>query len=181
MTFLLEEGVDSALRDALRQVLQQLYQDAWAAGVHSATATGASVTVQYNVRDFWEQYGRQWVNEIVQTRINGLADILASGIDSPTQLADALKAYLGSQAGAEMIAQTEVTRAMSLAALQAYKASGIGMVRWLTVEDSRVCAKCDANEAAGPRPIGTPFPSGDICPPGHPRCRCAAVPAMEIS
>jgi 2'-5' RNA ligase len=37
------------------------------------------------------------------------------------------------------------------------------------------CGECKANQAAGSIPVGARFPSGDLMPPGHPRCRCHAT------
>ncbi|HEX2577092.1 MAG TPA: DivIVA domain-containing protein [Aquihabitans sp.] len=49
--------------------------------------------------------------------------------------------------------------------------------RWL-VDDDGPCPDCDDNALAGGNPKGEPFPTGDLCPPAHPGCRCLAVPVQ---
>ena len=80
-------------------------------------------------------------------------------------------------AWARAVATTEVTRASSQGALDAYRAQGVTGLRWLTEQDRMVCPVCQANEDAGPVPLGAAFPSGDLMPPAHPNCRCAPLPA----
>jgi hypothetical protein len=75
-----------------------------------------------------------------------------------------------------MIAQTEITRAISAAAVSVYKYGPTSEVIWV-IEDDNACEECKANAEAGPRFYGNPFPSGAIEPPQHPRCRCALIPA----
>ena len=80
---------------------------------------------------------------------------------------------------AEMVAITEITRALSWAAseLQARLAKqGVKTVRrWLTAEDEKVCPICapldhTTKESGAWDEAG--LPDG---PPAHPRCRCQAV------
>ena len=55
--------------------------------------------------------------------------------------------------------------------------TGSGVVthlRWLTSEDEKVCPVCDGNDNVVVA-IGKPFPSGDLYPGAHPRCRCALI------
>ena len=48
--------------------------------------------------------------------------------------------------------------------------------RWLVDDGDAPCPDCDDNALAGGVPRGEPFPTGDLCPPAHPGCRCLAVP-----
>lgn len=48
--------------------------------------------------------------------------------------------------------------------------------RWLVDDGDAPCPDCDDNALAGPTAKGDPFPTGDLCPPAHPGCRCLAVP-----
>ena len=96
---------------------------------------------------------------------------------SVQSLADQLRDVLDNPSRAELVAQTEIARAQSSAALREYAESAVERVEWSTAEDAKVCPRCDADEAAGPVPIHTAFPSGNLMPPGHPRCRCALIPA----
>jgi hypothetical protein len=50
------------------------------------------------------------------------------------------------------------------------------LVLWVTTS-ANPCHLCVDNEAAGPWPLGHPFPSGDITPPAHPQCQCHLEPA----
>jgi hypothetical protein len=176
-TWLLQEGIDSSLRTALKPVLMDMWKDAWGAGHESAvTVSGLSFAVGFNANDFMERWGRQWLNEVVQTRLNDLARILSEGPDDLPGLIRELRSYLRNEESAHLIAVTEITRAVNIAAGEAYRHAGIFEVRWQT-EDANACPLCIANERAGSRQLGMPFPSGATAPPQHPRCRCALLPA----
>jgi SPP1 gp7 family putative phage head morphogenesis protein len=85
------------------------------------------------------------------------------------------------QSSASNVGQTEVSAAVAGAAHHAYREAGVAQHEWLTAEDEKVCPICAANEAAGPVTLGLPFPSGDIIPPAHPRCRCTTTPSEAQS
>jgi hypothetical protein len=85
---------------------------------------------------------------------------------------------LFSKARAALIAQAEIGMAHNrgtFAALMEAEKSGLTILKkWTTAQDSDVCSEiCEANEEAGAIPLRQLFPSGDIAPLGHPRCRCA--------
>jgi len=71
------------------------------------------------------------------------------------------------------IAQTEMSRAVSVASRQEYNDLGVEMVEWLVAEP---CDDCAENEAVSPIPINDTFPSGDTEPPAHPNCMCSLAP-----
>jgi hypothetical protein len=175
-TWLLDQSLDAALRNALTPVLTEMWAQAWAVGAEAAADLAQSTGIPFKSSDFLERYGRQWVNEIVQTRLDGLARILAEGPEDKAALIQAVTAYLSDADQAHLIAVTEITRAINIAAHETYSRAGIFEVRWQT-EDADACAQCLANQDAGPRPLGMPFPSGATAPPQHPRCRCALLPA----
>lgn len=176
-SFLVEHGAGEALAAALMPVLAELWAKAWDEGNSAAEdLAGPHGHPVEHTPDFDGEFGRPWLSQIVRNRLEGLARIFAEGGDAEDIQRD-VAGYLSSRPDAERIALTEVTRAMSAAAMSHYHAAGVTSVRWITAEDARVCADCDANEAAGPHPLGTPFPSGAMAPPEHPRCRCALVPA----
>ena len=104
-----------------------------------------------------------------------LSDALAAG-DSVDTLARDLRDILDDEAWAERVAVTEISRAMSAATLNTYRANGISQVSWLVAADQRTCVLCINNESAGPIPIGANFPSGAVHPPQHPSCRCSLLP-----
>jgi SPP1 gp7 family putative phage head morphogenesis protein len=119
------------------------------------------------------------IRSIVDTRLGALGRLLAEGAergDSPTTIATAIEGLLSDATRAEMIATTELCRAVSAASLGTYLANGIERIEWDSAGDGRVCPICQTNQDAGPRTPGDTFPSGQTAPPGHPWCRCALVP-----
>ena len=72
-----------------------------------------------------------------------------------------------------MIAQTEMSRAVSVASRELYTESGVELVEWLVADP---CDLCQENEDASPIGIGDTFPSGDTEPPAHPNCVCDIAP-----
>jgi len=73
----------------------------------------------------------------------------------------------------------EVVRHHAAAAFSrgAFDAFAVGtLVRWV-VDDDGPCPDCDDNALAGANTKGTPFPTGQPCPPAHPGCRCVLVRA----
>lgn len=129
------------------------------------------------------------IKSITGSRLEELGNILAEYISSPVAirpelpeplppqysvdaLARALEGVLDNPDMATMVAQTEVARASSAAAQEIYRSMGIGQVEVSTAADRRVCPKCAAAEAAGPRPMGT------YSVPLHPMCRCALIPVI---
>jgi hypothetical protein len=72
----------------------------------------------------------------------------------------------------ETIARTEQRFATSAGNRLEAEGRGAMFKASVSARDDRVSDVCQANEAAGPIPIGEPFPSGDQVPPFHPNCRC---------
>jgi len=48
---------------------------------------------------------------------------------------------------------------------------------WTPDPGHDVCPDCDDNRLAGAVPAGQTFPTGHVCTPAHPGCRCLLVPA----
>jgi hypothetical protein len=72
---------------------------------------------------------------------------------------------------ANTIANTEVATAQSKGNYDVWQKSGmVEKLKW-TVSDEGPCDVCEDNEDESVE-IGKPFPSGDLCPPAHPGCRC---------
>lgn len=115
------------------------------------------------------------------TRVKDVAKVLADAVDTqPTvdelesQIADALS----DKAAVDRIALTETSRAVADGALARYdtaRLDGVTHLEWVTAAGA--CPRCQENAAAGPVPIGQPFPTGSYSPPEHPLCRCAVFPA----
>jgi SPP1 gp7 family putative phage head morphogenesis protein len=111
-------------------------------------------------------------------RFDDLAQAIALAVengDSVQTLARDLRDILDNGARAEMVAVTEIARAVSAASLDTYRANGIEYASWLSAEDGRVCVTCEENAANGPYPLAD-FPEM----PGHPKCRCAPGPVVNV-
>lgn len=154
--------------------LRSIWAEAYRAGVQAA---GGQVDEQV-LQDLLSQFATDWADQIVSTRMRKLAGLLAQGLDAK-QLEAAISELLADPVQSELIARTEVARAFNFGVAAAYRAAGIHLVEWLTANDGQVCPVCMSNQDAGPHPYGTPFPSGALQPPEHPRCRCVLIPATE--
>lgn len=123
------------------------------------------------------------LTDVAAGRVDEIAKTLADGLrrgDSIDKIATALTEVVADPKWAHLTAWTETNRAVSAAAMAEYQADGLTSSEWMTAFDQRVCPLCAANEAAGPVPIGSRFPSGQFHPPGHPRCRCALAPVIDV-
>jgi len=121
------------------------------------------------------------IKSIAATRVKALGMVLADGAlrgDSADRIASDIEGLLSNVSRAEMIATTELARAVSQASLRSYIANGIEFVEWVSAGDGRVCNLCADNVEAGAKRPGTFFPTGQTAPPGHPWCRCALVPVI---
>lgn len=102
-----------------------------------------------------------------------------------TDLRKALEPTFGS-VRAQMIAETETTRAFSAAHRESWEESRVVEAReWRTAMDERVCPICGALDGAQ-AVLGQPFILAGVGeyddPPAHPRCRCWTVPVIrEVS
>jgi len=171
------QGVPGRIQAALRPVLLKLWQDAWKAGAKGAgEAAGDFREIPGEiVADRISRLAAKWLQEVTETRVRRIAAILAKG-GTAAGLENAIRALLMSRPDADMMARTEITRAMQAAATEVYRAAGVNKVRWIT-RSGNPCPICLANEAAGPKYLGEPFPSGKTAPPEHPNCECALIPA----
>jgi SPP1 gp7 family putative phage head morphogenesis protein len=118
------------------------------------------------------------IKSIADTRLEELGKLLGQGVAdglTPEQIAGQIRDLLSNPSRALMIAQTEMSRAVCQAAQDRYRRAGYLATRWVT--DGNPCPVCVENQDRGAVAIGQPFPSGDLRPPAHPRCRCVPVPA----
>lgn len=128
------------------------------------------------------------IRSIASNRIEVLARALAEGFNSALlpdgtlatrsirDIARRLFVILDEPQWSQLVADTEVARAMTVASLDEYKANQIPGKRFITASDELVDGVCLDNEAAGAIPLHESFPNGE--PPLHPRCRCSVVPAL---
>jgi hypothetical protein len=170
-------GVRGQIAAALQPVLMKLWLAAYEAGAKGAgEAAGDFRAIPAQVvADRITRMASRWLQEVTDTRMRRIAAILAAG-GTPAVLEAEIRAALASNEDTSLIARTETTRAMAVAAGDAYQAAGVDRVRWIT-RSANPCPVCLANEAAGPRYLGEPFPSGSTAPPEHPNCECALIPA----
>jgi len=176
-------GVTAAIYAVLLAVLAALWAAAFALGWASAIALLglAAVDGSEQALENLIAAGNQRLRWILQTRMSRLERVLLQALRenwSADELAQAITGILGSLASALLVAISEVTWASSWAAFAAYKAAGIEWVRWQTRNDSLVCFRCKSNQNASPVRLGQPFPSGDLRPLAHPRCRCCLLPSL---
>lgn len=95
-----------------------------------------------------------------------IADLIQQGYEGASQaLLDPERAL--------MIAQTEMSSAVSVAARGLYQESGVELVEWLVADP---CDECQENADASPIRIDEVFPTGDTEPPAHPNCVCDLSP-----
>jgi len=143
-------------------------------------AAAAQVASKAGLADLLEKYGIAEIKSIAEDKLGDLASAISDAVsagDSSQTLARAIAGMVADPDRAQMIAQTEIARAVSAGSMDSYTAAGVTATRWLDSPDERVCEACEDNAAAGPVPVGDDFPSGDPAPPAHPLCRCAAAPA----
>ena len=172
-------GSVQQIETALRSVLGKLWLNAIKHGLAWAVKFGIAATFINRIvaSDLVKRFEHAWVGEIAHTYMRYLAKALAGydGTSAP-DLAQLLSDVLADPAHSELIALTEVQRAMNEALLETYKAAQVKTVNWVTTS-ADPCPECVANREASPWPLGHPFPSGVIAPPDHPRCQCHLEPA----
>lgn len=146
---------------------------------HPGMGVSTMVANETGLRHLIESMGSTVIDSISRTRMQYLYGELGKAIaqdKSPENLASRLEDILQVSSRSEMIAHTEVMRAVSVAAMEHYRRAGISMKEWVTPPEG-ACKVCLNNEAQGALPLSSPFPSGASVPPQHPRCRCGVVPA----
>lgn len=119
------------------------------------------------------------IKSIADNRLGALARVLADGIATgdtgSSEFVGAIGDLLDDASLADMVATTEVTRALVAGSLDTYLAAGATYIAFLSAEDTRVCPGCSENEDQGPIPVFDQFENG--MPPVHPNCRCTIIPA----
>lgn len=197
------QGVLGQLVEAFRAVLTNAYTEAYVLGDRSAQAMingaapdwgawtpgdpdAANLVLGFDGLGAGLQQMLAAQNITIKSLGAGRFDDLAQAIalslengDSVDTLARDLRDILDNGSRAQMVAVTELARAVSQASLDTYGRNGIPGKEWL-IASSGACAICQDNADAGVIPLDASFPSGDDGPPGHPRCRCAPGPGFVI-
>ncbi len=110
-------------------------------------------------------------------RLDKLASTVSEAVargDSVDTLERTLRKVLSDTRWADMVAITEMNRAMTQASMDTYRQNGIEAYEYLSAEDNRVCGQCSESEDDGPYALNQ-VPSGGL-PPAHPLCRCSISP-----
>lgn len=181
--YLTSAGVTAAILAALTSVLTALWAAAWALGWSSAVALIGTGSIRQDAEALallLAEGKHERIGWMLETRLSRLERILLAALAgkvSADELADQIAAVLASLTSALLVTQTEVSWASGRAAYLAYQQAGITYCRWQTRNDALVCGRCMANQKASPIPLSQRFPSGDLHPLAHPRCRCALLPA----
>lgn len=175
-------GVTAALAGVLVAILGALWAAAFALGWASAIAVLGVAEVPGSEQALEELIlaGQERLGWILQTRMSRIQRVLLQALREDwdeDRLAQAISEILSSLVSALLVTQSEATWASGWAAFWVYKLAGVQWIRWQTRNDSLVCPRCLANQKASPIQLGQRFPSGDLHPLAHPRCRCSLLPA----
>jgi len=115
---------------------------------------------------------------ITDTKLNRIGTVLGQALAvgiTPKDVSILVDQVINDPQQALVIAQTEMSRAVSVASRDLYETSGVEQVEWLVAIG---CEDCQENADASPIGIDEVFPSGDTEPPAHPNCMCALAPYM---
>ena len=178
---------DAGLRAVAQAVGIALGDDPSDGNAPSADELGEGIFDKINTRAVkWaDEHAAELVSGVNDTTRNAVRSAISEGMAAGERYTEiiarveALSAF--SSARAELIAETEIASANGMGALQGlFQARDAGVTvkkGWLTAALilERVCLICLGNEAISPIALEKTFPSGDLAPPGHPRCRCALV------
>jgi hypothetical protein len=134
--------------------------------------------------DWAADQAAQLVKGINQTTLDQIAGAVAEGIQDQlgvpgTSRLIRLAVDNMSKVRSDMIATTEMNRAMSTAALDKMGRLGVEYKQIILAPDA--CDICQENADADPIEVDEDYPSGDDGPPFHPNCRCAVTGARPPS
>jgi hypothetical protein len=146
---------------------------------------GTDITVDTDfIRDLLQAQESRFAADVSATSVRGIRDQIAEGIargEGHYQIRDRVLSYYERQTEwrAGLAAQYETGTAYESIREALALRQGMTHKRWQTMKDDRVEKRCFANEMAGAVPLAEPFPSGDMRPLAHPRCRCWCTYSVE--
>lgn len=146
----------------------------WTPGDHAAAAELAGLDGGAGLQALLDSAGVM-IKSIQDTRLEQLAGVLADGAragDSVDAIAGKISDLLDDPTRAELIANTELARAVTTSTLDTYRQNGIDQFNVLVYGP---CPVCEDQEAANPHDLD------EDAPPYHPGCRCAAAPVTSSS
>jgi SPP1 gp7 family putative phage head morphogenesis protein len=196
-----DSGNTKDLADALQQVLADGYmagghaavRQLGASAVHMNTATGRAImdhdwkhwipgdtsaalkAADGGLRALLDTAGIT-VGGIANSVLDRIGNTVAAGLQAglPTDaIGRAIREDVGNERRAEIIAQTESSRAVASATMETYAANGV--TEWDLVISDTACDDCVLIEAGNPYPVG----DDSNAPPVHPMCRCSLSPVVE--
>jgi 8-oxo-dGTP pyrophosphatase MutT (NUDIX family) len=146
--------ISDQMKDVFTTTLSGLWATAWKLGYTSAgQLIGAHKAADpRDVEAFVATQGEHWAGEIAR---NGLGN---------------------NETRAEVIARTEVARAINAGAQACYAASGVSHKHLLVAPDD-TCDMCLDAEEDGIIPLSASYSVKGGEPPFHPQCRCVSAPA----
>ena len=151
--------VSDKVREVFTDVMTPMWTKAWNLGYESAESlvTGRDPDFERKhegdpLAGFLGAEGNHWLDEIART-----------GLKNP-------------EARSEIIARTEIARAVNAASIQCYRDNGISYKHLLIAPDD-TCKICKTAEKNGIIPLDSVFSNGGLSGPLHPNCRCAVAPA----
>ena len=151
--------ISDTIKDTFLKTMTPLWEKAWDLGYESAVTILGKTPQRSNasaLQGFLDTEGTHWLDQISRT---GLGN---------------------SNARSEVIARTEVARAMNAAVIQAYRDNGVQYKHLLIAPDD-LCDICVTAKEEGEIPLDAIFPGGGLGGPFHPNCRCMPAPAgMEL-
>jgi 8-oxo-dGTP pyrophosphatase MutT (NUDIX family) len=129
-------------------VMVPMWRKAWNLGYEAGNQLLGKSPGQHDdqVQAFIDTEGAHWLDQVSRT---GLGN---------------------SNARSEIIARTEIARAMNAGAIQAYKEAGVSYKHLGVAPDERECEICKDAEDDGIIPLDAPFSSGGLSGPLHPNC-----------
>jgi 8-oxo-dGTP pyrophosphatase MutT (NUDIX family) len=147
--------ISDTIKDTFLKTMTPLWEKGWSLGYESAVQVMGTTATRSNpsaLQGFLDTEGTHWLEQIART---GLGN---------------------SNARSEVIARTEVARAMNAAAIQAYRDNGVQYKHLLVAPDD-LCDICVAAKEEGDIPLDAIFPGGGLGGPFHPNCRCMPAPS----
>jgi len=120
-------------------------------------------------------------DDVIHTKLDRIGTALAKGLEqgfTAKETAKMIDVIIDDPQHALTIANTEMSRAMSVASRDAYENASVEQVEWLVAEG---CDDCQENADASPIGIDETFPTGDSEPPAHPNCMCALAPYYDYT
>jgi 8-oxo-dGTP pyrophosphatase MutT (NUDIX family) len=154
----LRDLISDEVRDVFSSVLTPLWTEAWHLGYQSAKSLCTGLPADFTAKGGLEHLqgfigteGGHWLDQVART---GLGN---------------------NSARSELIARTEVARAVNSAAIQCYRDNGVQFKHLLLSPNA--CDICKDAADDGDIPLDAPFSAGGLLGTGHPGCRCAPAPA----